>query len=345
MGAEVAPELSAPPPVRYTAGVRVRSCLAAVLAVSIGLLLATAPAAMAEPAAPPLPAVTTLDPASGPEPAGDHQVASLAALGGIYAGLSTWAYFAWYYNVPNLQSFKVGGDGYFGVDTYAGGADKMGHAWANYALARGTTSLLTWGGWKPLPASAIASGLAWSFFLFVEIKDGYYYQLSPGDMIGNTLGAALSMAMVNWPALDDAIDFRVQYYPSDQYLTNLREDGDIDIAEDYSGQTYLLALHLSALPNVRNYGVWKHLSRYLDVAVGFETRGYKPDEPADTRDRRQSMYVGLSLNMQGLIDDLLEESPSTGARVTRKISHGIFEVFNAPFTTLPVAKGSLTPDD
>jgi hypothetical protein len=291
---------------------------------------------------PPEPKVATPDPGLETD---DHRLLSLGALGGIYLGLSTWAYFAWYYDVPDLGGFKAGGDGLFGPETYAGGSDKLGHVWANLALARGTTQLLTAGGWDRLPASALASALAWTFFLFVEVKDGYYYQFSYGDFAGNTIGALASMAMVNWPALDDALDFRVEYYPSDEYLDGLREDGDVDVAEDYSGQTYLIALHLSALPDVRNYGLWRHLSRYVDVTVGYEARNYRPVVDNDVHDRRQSMYVGLSLNMQGLIDDLLEEQPGTGARVTRQISHGLFEVFNLPYTSLPVLGGTRSPDD
>jgi hypothetical protein len=279
-------------------------------------------------------------------PRPDRKLASLGAVGGLYLGLSTWAYFAWYYNVPNLQAFKVGGDGWFGQKTYAGGADKLGHLWANLALARGTTELLRWGGWRPLPASIIGSSLSWSFFLFVEIKDGYYYQLSPGDMAGNTAGALLSAAMTNWPALDRAIDFRVQYFPSEEYLDALREDGDIDVAEDYSGQTYLLAFHLSAIPDLRNYGAWNHLSRYLDVAVGYQTRRYRPvPEDRDAAVRKQSMFVGLSLNLQGVIDDALEGRTGRGPRLTRQISHGVFEMMNLPYTTLPVVGGTRSPDD
>ena len=83
------------------------------------------------------------------EPAsGDHRkLASVLTLTGLYAGLITWTYLAWY-RVPS-HPFRTGGDGnwklwsedgWFGKQRYAGGADKMGHAWATFALARGGTS-------------------------------------------------------------------------------------------------------------------------------------------------------------------------------------------------------------
>jgi hypothetical protein len=312
-------------------------CLAALVAVSL-----VSSVAGADPAVAPAPVLSAPDHPSG---VGDRRWLSLGAVGGLYAGLSTWAYFAWYYNVPDLQAFKVGGDGWFGPETYAGGADKLGHVWANLALARGTTEILRWGGWRPLPASLIGSGLAWTFFFFVEIKDGYYYQLSPGDMVGNTAGALLSAAMTNWPALDRAVDFRVQYYPSDEYLDALREDGDIDVAEDYSGQTYLLALHLSAIPDVANYGAWTYLSRYVDVAVGYETRRYRPvPEDRAAAVRKQSLFIGLTLNLQGILDHALEGQRG-GRKLARQIGHGVFELMNAPYTTLPMLGGSRSPDD
>ena len=36
----------------------------------------------------------------------------------------------------------------------------------------------------------MASSLCFSFFFFVEVKDGFYYEFSPSDMVGNTAGAA-----------------------------------------------------------------------------------------------------------------------------------------------------------
>jgi len=263
-----------------------------------------------------------------------RRIASLGALSGVYVGLATWAYFAWYHDVPDLPAFRVGGDGWFGRHTYAGGADKLGHLWANLTLSRASTELLRWGGWSRGTASAFASGLSWAFFLYVEIKDGYYYQLSPGDMAANTVGALLSAAMVNWPTLDDAIDFRVQYWPSVEYLDHLH----INVAEDYSGQTYLLAMHLGAIPALRAPS-WGRISRYIDLAVGFETRRYKPDA-APTVVPYQNLFVGVTLNVQGAFDDLLGGRSGGAARVSRKIGHGVFEVMNLPYTTLPIVDGT-----
>src|SRR5262249_62192294 len=79
-------------------------------------------------------------------PATDHKIAAVATLGGAYAGFTTWTYFAWYRKHKPLSQFKWGGDGWLGDTTYAGGADKVGHAWATMGLAADGTELLNQGG-------------------------------------------------------------------------------------------------------------------------------------------------------------------------------------------------------
>ena len=267
------------------------------------------------------------------------KLAASLTLGGLYAGFSTWTYFAWYRNKQkNIDEngeykFKWGGDRWFEVNTYAGGADKLGHGWATLAFARGGTELLhQWGGFDKLTASLIGCGLAEVFYFGVEIKDGAYYEFSYGDFVFNTAGALLGFAMSNWPALDELIDFRVQYWPSKEYRKQLEAANDVNIAEDYSGQTYLLAFHLGGIgPVRRSLGTW---TRFVDVAVGFETRGYKPEQiPVDVMHPvRQELFLGVTLNAQGLFDYLLRGR----SEPARKITHGLFEFFNVPYSTAPV---------
>jgi hypothetical protein len=287
------------------------------------------------------------------QPREDHKVASLITLGGAYVGFTTWTYLAWYRKHKPLSQFKWGGDGWLGDTTYAGGADKFGHAWATMSLARGGTELLNqWGGFDRIPAAAISTGLAELLFIGVEVKDGFYYEFSFSDATGDTLGAIAAFALSVWPRLDELFDYRVQYFPSQMYLRKV--DGSSpcpvggcsrwNIAEDYSGETYLLAFHLGGIHALRDmkYGVW---TRFVDLAVGFDTRNYKPTPDAELNlTPRQQLFVGVSLNAQGLFDYLLEGRPSRPARVTRKITHGMFEIFNLPFTTLRGPEYSHVPN-
>jgi len=284
--------------------------------------------------------------------AGNHKIAAALTLGGLYAGFTTWTYFAWYHKHRPLEDYRFGcffcdgkdgnveiwsGDGWFGAKRYAGGADKLGHAWATLGLARGGTELLNqWGGFSRFSSALVSTAMAEALFFGIEIKDGAYYEFSYGDLTFNTLGAALGFAMSVSPRLDELIDFRVEYWPSDAYRAQFTEGNtgkNLNIAEDYSGETYLLALHLGAIGPLREmkYGGW---TRFVDVVAGFGTSGYKPEPPTGAEKYRESqrMFIGLSLNAQGVFDYLLEGRSRAG----KKITHGFFEMFNVPFTSLPV---------
>lgn len=293
----------------------------------------------------------------------DHKLAASLTLAGLYAGFIGWTYLAWYQK-PTREfrwadpkrdgSWRIWREeGWFGKNGYAGGADKMGHAWATLALARAGTEMLNqWGGYSRLTSAIIGCGLSEALFLGVEIRDGTTYAFSQGDFVFNTIGAGLAFAQSVWPSVDDAVDLRVEYFPSQAYRDRFAKEPDLNIAEDYSGQTYHLAFHLGALDRLGRwkYGSW---SRFVDVTFGFETRGYKPDPLVKpntelcmagdpTRcdfDKERNLFIGLSLNAQGLFDWML----SGRSEPARKIAHGTFEVFSVPYTTLRVGEATAVP--
>mgnify|MGYP001554487159 CR=1 FL=1 len=282
---------------------------------------------------------------TGHSPKEDHRLASAIEFGSIYAAFTIWAYAAWYRHHPELDPTKdhFGGDGWFGKQTYAGGADKFGHAWATMTLARAGTAILDHGGWNHTRAAILSAVMADALFFGVEVKDYYYYEFSPGDFTMDTAGALTALALDLSPRLDELVDFRVQYFPSPQYLHNLNPSSEcsmrvkgqpscsrLNIAEDYSGETYLLALHLGGIHTLRDmpHGDW---TRFVDVVGGFDSRHYKPPEADPMVLRSQQWFLGVSLNAQGMFDYLL--SPKS---TLRKITHGVFEVTNLPYTTLPI---------
>ncbi|HEX3482909.1 MAG TPA: DUF2279 domain-containing protein [Kofleriaceae bacterium] len=293
-------------------------------------------------------------------PAEAHPIAAQLLLGAGYTTFGLWAYGAWYAKHKGLGYYKWGGDdrncrypggpGFFslceltawaGSNTYAGGADKFGHAWSTMALARGGTELLSrYGGFDHLKSSLISAALADTLFFFVEVKDGYFYEFSYSDLGADTLGAIIAVLLDNFPRLDEMLDYRVQYFPSRGYLDNISGGNGysrLNIAEDYSGETYLIAFHLGSIHALRDarHGAW---SRFVDLAIGFDSRGYKPSPPMGypPYEHHQDLFLGISFNAQGLFDWLLEDRASRAARTTRYITHGVFELFNLPYTALPV---------
>ena len=273
---------------------------------------------------------------------GKRPVAAVSALASAYAIFSAWTFLAWYRG-PRRKPYKWGGDGWMGIDTYVGGADKPGHAWGAMTLARlGTAILHNWGGLdrkKSAIASATASEL---LFLGIEVKDGFYYEFSYSAMTGTTVGALLAWLLDTYPRIGELFAFRVEYFPSEMYLRKLRGTSPCppascsrwNLVEDYSGETFLAALHLGGIRAVRDrVGV---ASRFVDVAVGFGSRNYHPFPDLDLLDNdRQELWLGLAFNAQGFFDWLLED---TEWRKTRATLHGAFEVLQLPFTTRPLAR-------
>ena len=72
---------------------------------------------------------------------------------------SVYAYFAWFRHATRTTDPMFTLEG-FGVNTYAGGADKLGHFWAGHMFSYVTTEALVHGGFRTLPSSIVA---LWTF--------------------------------------------------------------------------------------------------------------------------------------------------------------------------------------
>jgi hypothetical protein len=322
-----------------------------VLAVALAARHARADDAPSQPASPwidlaPTNVLTTI--ATDPGPAEHHPVAAVATLAGFYAAFSTFGFIAWYRLHKPASQYKFGGDGWLGLDTYAAGADKMGHAWSTMAVARmGTELLADWGGYDRRRSIYVSTAMSEALFLAVEVSDGFYYEFSFSDLAGDTAGALLALAFQLSPRFDEMFDFRVQYWPSPEYLHDLSTPGSpnrLNIDDDYNGQTYLFAYHLGSIHSLRDtrYGT---LARFVDVGLGFETRGYKPTPAGGVlpaSEHHQNLFIGVSLNAQGVFDYLLGNGRHERGR---KLLHGAFEVFNVPAASfaVPGLEWSRTP--
>jgi len=269
------------------------------------------------------------------------KLVSLGALGAVHAAVYTWSYFAWYKGRAQTDRLEFIDEGYFGLDTYAGGSDKLGHMWSNYAINRITSELLMGGGWTPGMASLIATTTTYSFFILIEFKDGFHegFGFSWGDMLFNTLGEALALVMVNYPTIDEMFDFKVEYFPTDLYLEALFNEGVVDAAEDYTGQTYILSYHFGSIESLRSSDRWGWM-RYFDATIAYRARNFLP-EPRDPSVRReQDLFVGVAINIQELLDQSFYPNPVEGrpyASGTHHTLHFIPEFYGVPYTNLRLA--------
>jgi hypothetical protein len=270
---------------------------------------------------------------------------SMGSIGGIHAGLYTFAYFAWYKGRNISDELVFRDEGYFALDTYAGGADKLGHMFSNYALTRGTIQILRGGGWSDTVSNTAGAGLTLGFFTAIEIKDGYHqnFGFSWGDMTFNLLGIGLALAMENYEWVDRHFDYRVEYVPTKLFIDQLLDEGVVDAAEDYSGQTFILAHHLRAHKAVRQsqYLGWM---QYMDVVAGFGSRNYLP-KPVDPRAmRHQDVFLGVALNVQEVIDQIFYKDRSQRRGAGYATQRFVTEILAVPFTTLPVITRERTED-
>jgi Predicted periplasmic lipoprotein (DUF2279) len=265
-----------------------------------------------------------------PEPLYSKEVGA-AIVAGTWGLASTYAYFAWFRNATRTTHPIYTLEG-FGVNTYAGGADKLGHFWAGHMFSYVTTEALVHAGYSTLPSSWIGFGLSQLFGTISEYKDSLHYQFEYGDIIANCSGALFTVLLENEPALDRLLDFRVEYWPTHEYIHLLRQ-GNVDGAQDYSGQSYMFGVHLRAIPGLED-SMW---TRFADVVVGFESRNYAPQPDDPNAIKRQVLYGGVAVNMQAVLEALFPDS--TG----RRIGSGVLEFVSVPTTTLRLGELSRSP--
>lgn len=301
---------------RYT---RIRVVLAAMAA------LCWLPAAHAEtaPAQEPIVFQSSSLPALDVDPVpteAQKQFRTRLMIGGAVTALLGYGSVHWW-NDSMSSNFRTVDEGWFGQDTYTGGADKLGHMYSTYVGTRLLTRAFEWAGHDSQTAAWLAAATAWGSMLAVEVGDGYSarYRFSKEDLIMNTLGTGLALLLEQKPELDAVLDFRLMYWPS----SDARRVNQIDPVDDHSGQTYLLAIKASGIPSLRRI----EPLRYFELALGYGTRGYEPNLGEE---RSRHFYYGISLNVAELLG-VTAFRESRGSR-SQHVTNGVLEVFQIPGT-------------
>ncbi|MGV3653483.1 MAG: DUF2279 domain-containing protein, partial [Noviherbaspirillum sp.] len=191
--------------------------------------------------------------------------------------------------------FRTENEGWFGNNTYAGGADKLGHLYSTYVSTRLFTRAFHWAGNSPEKSLALAAWTTAGTYVAVEVLDGLskQWRFSREDVVMNLAGVGAALLLEKNPDLDRLLDLRLLYWPSRQNGRQFEPFGD------YAGQTYLLVAKASGMPRLRSHP----LLRYVEFAVGYNARGF-PESPGrlPAGDASRSLYVGLSLNLSELLE-------------------------------------------
>ncbi len=220
----------------------------------------------------------------------DSSFALKYELTGLVAGIGAIGLSSW--NWGN-SSFHTNSEGWFGLDTGSGGADKLGHMYSAYLLSEFLRARLIHQQEAVLEKRAARDAAIFSMALmtFVEVFDGVSgdHGFSGEDMVMNSLGVGFSYLRGLNPQLSKTLDLRWQYWPSE------RASGFHPMT-DYEGHKYNLALKPAGFKLFRETPL-----KYLELHLGYFTRGFKRAEGYTDKDRRSTLYLGLGLNLEELI--------------------------------------------
>lgn len=222
--------------------------------------------------------------------------------------------------------FKAVNEGWFGADTYSGGADKLGHFYMTYASARLLTRAFAWDGASHAKSVQIAAWYTLGAFAGIEVLDGFSrkWNFSREDMLMNAAGVGAAVLFERHPDIDRMFDLRVLYRPSNE------EGRRFDPFGDYSGQTYLVVAKLAGFHAFAHPG----LLRYVEVSAGYGTRGF---DGGSGRRGTRNIYVGLSLNLSELLN-----RKNTAEGSARRLANTMLEYVQIPGTAA-LARHSLKP--
>lgn len=198
------------------------------------------------------------------------------------------------------KKFGIKSEGWFGKDTYSGGADKTGHMMSHYIQKRFYSYLSSKLG-HDKPTSQLHGLLAASLTgLMIEVGDGFSrYQFSLQDIVCDAIGITLAHFLDEYPKLDELIGLRWEYWPSKNWMDNRNKD-KVDFNSDYSGQKFFFSVKAKGVPFLAE----KWYTRYLTLDLGFYTRGYKPDfSPNPELNNSQWLTYGVGINLGSLIKD------------------------------------------
>ncbi len=194
----------------------------------------------------------------------------------------------WWGSEPRVP-FNRADEGWFGQDTYSGGADKTSHFVLSYLAYKGLSAAYRAVGNREDSARWLALAGVSIGGLVIEMGDGFTrFGFSWEDVAMNVLGASAGAA-ISAARLDDTLGFRYGQVPKSIPPPCCRASG---YGGDYSREitTFDLKL-LGFLPRV---GIKPGLGRFFLLSLTYGSKGYRYS-PVEVRERNIGIEVGLSL--------------------------------------------------
>ena len=210
-------------------------------------------------------------------------IATAAAVvgGNLYAFSGLWEF-------EDLD-FHFKGDGWFGPNTYAGGADKVSHFTISATVSRELALLYDALGKTRTQSVAMAFGITAFTGFMVEIGDGLSpYGFSWQDLTVDVLGSGMGVFLTRH-GLNDVFGVRVGKVPTDEPVSNQeRYLGSHYGTEIYSGDFKLAGL-------ARRWKIEPSVARFLLFSVTYQTKGYDYVPPLPDKQRLVGFELGLNI--------------------------------------------------
>jgi uncharacterized protein YfiM (DUF2279 family) len=175
-------------------------------------------------------------------------------------------------------------EGWFGQDTYAGGADKASHIVSFYAVARMMKEAYRTFGMSEDSAILLASGASLAAGVATEIGDGTNkYGFSWEDVAADAIGAAAGYAIMKTKS-EDLVGFRAGIVPAPEVVYG-------GLGKDYSAEIYAADLKIAGLGRRLKFN--PGLARFFLFSMTYGSKGYPYSEP-DVRQRQIGIEVGIN---------------------------------------------------
>ena len=258
---------------------------------------------------------------------GNKLLAGGISLGLLAGALGTGALVWW--GDRGLTRFSLNDTGYFGDSTYAGGADKTGHFFANFVGIKAATAIYESIGLEHGSALAFATALSLTLGTSVELIDGFTsYGFEYNDVVANVLGLALGLATELVPALDETVGIREAYLPSPGFIRGPKSY--IKLINDYTGQIIYADLKLKGVAHL--FGLSPGPARYFLLGVNWSTKNYEPGGPdPEWHDRERHLGMHLGVNLSEVFTEL-----DLGG--TSRFGRAFFKYYALPFLNVSLVR-------
>jgi len=196
----------------------------------------------------------------------------------LYLGLKEWNW--------GSSSFRFNDEGWFGMDTGSGGADKLGHLYSTYIMDEFLTNRLYYKTNNLNDAAFKGAIFSGSLMLLVEAFDGVSsdHGFSYEDLIMDGAGIGISYLKNTVPELRNKLDLRVEYHQS-------KADTGHPVT-DYTGYNYSAVLKLAGFKQLKTTPF-----KYFELQLGYHTEGFKRGDKPYFKQKKTKLYAGIGLDL------------------------------------------------